>query len=146
MEFVFDNGDFCIRLYQNVAYLKVIGIQDKAGADFFEKIIDEMIEEYPHDRFAALCDLTSLILPHPSVSKQINQAIRKLSDRLNFGHNAIVIEPKFLKIMQAYIFTFFLRNISAKTKIFRSERQAIDWLIEAGYQLTEIKNFLNEKK
>ncbi|MDE5418175.1 hypothetical protein L3049_09150 [Labilibaculum sp. DW002] len=145
MEIVVDNEEFCIRLYQNVAYLKVIGIQDKTGADFFEKTIDEVISKYSHDRFAALCDLTELILPHPSISRQINRAIVKLSDNLNFGHNAVIVEPKFLQIMQAYIFSFYLRNISAKTKIFKKESRAVEWLNELNYQLTEIEGFLSEK-
>ncbi len=145
MEIIIENDEFSIRLYRNVAYLKVTGIQDKAGADFFEKTIDEAIANFPHDRFASLCDLTELILPHPSVSKQLNRSIQKLSDHLNYEHNAIIIESKFLQIVQAYIFTFFLRNISAKTKIFKEESKAIEWLADFGYQLEEIEAFLNEK-
>ncbi|MBI9056385.1 MAG: hypothetical protein JEZ01_01310 [Labilibaculum sp.] len=146
MEIVVDNEEFCIRLYQNVAYLKVIGIQDKRGADFFESKIDEVVEKYSFDRFASLCDLTELILPQPSISKQINAAIVKLSDNLNYGHNAVIVKPKFLQIMQAYIFSFFLRNISAKTKIFTKRDKAIEWLNGFEYQLDEIEEFLMDKK
>ncbi len=145
MEIIIDNDEFSVRLYQNVAYLKVKGIQDKTGADFFEKTIDEMIAKYSQDRFASLCDLTELILPHPSVSKQINKSILKLSDSLNYGHNAVIVKPKFLQIMQAYIFSFFLRNISAKTKIFMKESKALEWLADFGYQLAEIEVFLNNR-
>ncbi|WP_372753535.1 STAS/SEC14 domain-containing protein [Labilibaculum sp.] len=146
MEVVIDNNEFCIRLYQNVAYLKVTGIQDESGADFFEKTVDEVIEEYSHDRFAALCDLTELILPEPSVSKQVNNAILKLSSRINVECIAIIMQPKFLQIIQAYLFSFYLKNISVKTKIFQDKDKAIDWLTDFGYQLTEIESFLKIKE
>lgn len=145
MEIIVDNEEFCIRLYQNVAYLKVTGIQDKTGADFFENTINEVIANYSHNRFAALCDLTELILPDPAVSWQVNAAIVKLSNSLQVGHIAIFIKPKFIHIMQAYIFSFYLRNISAKTRIFKKESKAAEWLNSFGYQLTEIEDFLYEK-
>ena len=145
MKIEVDNGEFCMRLYQNVAYLKVVGIQNKAGADFFESKIDEVVGKYPYDRFASLCDLTELILPHPTISKQINSAIFKLSDNLNYEYNAVIVEAKFMQIMQAYIFSFFMRNISAKTKIFTKKDKAIEWLKRFEYQLDEIEEFLKGK-
>lgn len=142
MELVIDNENFCIRLYGKVAYLKVTGMQDSESADFFEKIIDGMLEEYPHEEFASLCDLTELILSDPRVALQINNAIRKITNRLDYKHNAVIVKPKFLQIIQAYIFSFYLRNTNLKTKIFKNQTEAINWLEEKKYCLKQIKAFL----
>ncbi len=142
MEIVIDNEDFCIRLYRNVAYLKVIGMQDADSAEFFAKTIDEMLEKYPHKEFASLCDLTDLILSDPRVALQINKAIRKITNTLEYKHNAVVVKPKFLQIIQAYIFSFYLRNTDLKTKIYKNQLDAINWLEEKGYCLERIKEFL----
>jgi len=142
MEIVIDNEDFCIRLYRNVAYLKVIGMQDADSAEFFAKTIDEMLEKYPHKEFASLCDLTDLILSDPRVALQINKAIRKITETLEYKHNAVIVKPKFLQIIQAYIFSFYLRDTDLKTKIYKNQLDAICWLEDKGYCLKKIKEFL----
>ncbi|NOU60480.1 hypothetical protein [Marinifilum caeruleilacunae] len=145
MKLEIDNKDFCIRLYGNVAYLKVRGMQDQEAIDFFKATIDQMLELYPHRKFASVCDLSELILSSPKLALQVNSAIKKICDRLDYEHNAVIIEPRFMQIVKAFIFSFYMRNTTVKTQIFRDSRKAFSWLDEAGYQTERLKEFLELK-
>lgn len=142
MEIKIDTSDFCIRLHKDVAYLKVKGMQDQEAVDFFIKTIDEMLEEYPHDHFSSICDLTELILSSPKLARQVNEAIKRISNSLHYEYNAVIIQPRFLQIVQAYIFSFYMNNINVQTQVFRDVPKAIRWLDEKGYQTDELKEFL----
>lgn len=145
MELEIDNEDFCIRLCKNVAYIKVTGIQDEQAVEFFTQTIDQMLSGYKHEKFSSVCDLTDLILSEPKLAMKINSAIRKIAVQLNYEYNAIIVKPKFLQIIQAYIFSFYLKNINLKTSIFRSQEKALQWIDGKGYQLEEIKEYLKNK-
>ena len=142
MEIKIDTSDFCIRLYQDVAYLKVTGIQNQEAVDFFANTIDEMLEKYPHTHFSSICDLTESILSSPKLARQINGAIKKISSSLNYEYNAVIIQPKFLQIVQAYVFSFYMNNTNVNTQVFRDVPKAFQWLDEKGYHTDELKEFL----
>lgn len=142
MEIKIDTNDFCIRLYKDVAYLKVRGMQDQEAVDFFIKTIDEMLEKYPNKNFSSICDLTELILSSPKLARQVNEAIKRISNSLNYEYNAVVVQPKFLQIIQAYIFSFYMNNTNVKTQVFRDLQKAFHWLDKKGYQTDELKEFL----
>lgn len=142
MEIKIDTSDFCIRLYKDVAYLKVKGMQDQEAVDFFIKTIDDMLEKYLNKNFSSICDLTELILSSPKLARQVNEAIKKISNSLNYEYNAVIVQPKFLQIIQAYIFSFYMDNTNVKTQVFRDVQKAFYWLDEKGYQTEELKEFL----
>lgn len=144
MRLEIDNSDFSIRLYQDVAYLKVRGMQEQEAIDFFVSIIDEMLKRYPHTHFSSICDLTELILSSPKIAGQINEAIQKISNALTYEYNAVIIEPKFLQIIKAYVFSFYMNNTNVKTQVFRDPTKALIWLDEKGYKIDELKEFLNQ--
>ncbi|MDQ2177421.1 hypothetical protein [Marinifilum sp. D714] len=80
-------------------------MQDQDAVDFFIKTIDEMLVEYPYNHFSSICDLTELILSSPKLARQVNEAIKKISSSRNYEFNAVIVQPKFLQIIQAYIFS-----------------------------------------
>lgn len=142
MEIKIDTSDFCIRLYKDVVYLKVVGMQDQEAVDFFIKAIDDMLEKYANKNFSSICDLTELILSSPKLARQVNGAIKKISSSLNYEYNAVIVQPKFLQIVQAYIFAFYMNNTNVKTQVFRDLQKAFHWLDEKGYHTEELKEFL----
>ncbi|MCW3807584.1 hypothetical protein [Plebeiibacterium marinum] len=143
MQIAIDNADFCIRLYKDVVYIKVLGHQDENGAMFFSKAVDELIENYPHHQIVSLCDLQELILSNPKEARIINRAIVKLSHSINFKYNAIIVKNKFFDIIQAYIFSYYLKNAKIKSKVFFNQGQAAEWLENKGYDMHDIKAFIN---
>lgn len=142
MKIVIDSDDFCIRVYSNVAYLKVMGMQDEEAAIFFSKAIDQMLEEYLYKDLASICDLSDLIISSPEIARIINNAIRKLTRHLQFEYNAVIVGLKFGQIVRAYIFSFYLRDTNLNTRVFSREDKAIDWIESKGFCVEEIKMFL----
>lgn len=142
MQVIVDTDDFCIRMYNDVAYMKVMGMQDEDSVAFFSQTIDEMLEQYPHTRFASVCDLTQLILSDPKTARKINKAIRKISTQLDYKFNAVIVKRKFLPIVQGYIFSFYMQGTGLKTKLFFARDEAIMWVEKKGFDLSEIKEFL----
>ncbi len=132
--------NFHIRLADEVGYLKVIGYQDKQSSLFFSQTIDQMLNEYPHQNFASLCDLQDLVLDDPKNAIIINNAINKIANHVNFEYNAIVIRPKFFDIVKAYIFSYYLKNIKVKSKIFFNLEKAVEWLEKNNIKFDEIKS------
>ncbi len=144
MDLKIDTPNFCIRLEKEVGYLKVKGYQNEKSSIFFSDTIDELLSYYPHQRFASLCDLQDLILDKPQNAKIVNLAIKRIANQLDFKYNAIVITPKFLNIVEAYIFSFYLNNANIKSKIFFNHKSVIEWLEKNGFQLNKIKSHLRE--
>lgn len=140
----FDSDDFCIRIFGKVAYLKVKGMQNEEAALFFARSVDQVLDGYPHSNLAALCDLKDLIISTPSVGRIINNAIRKVTYRVNFEYNGVLVNPKFGQIIRAYIFSFYLRDTKLKTHICSEEEKVIKWLESKGYDLDELKVFLKK--
>ncbi|WP_461631954.1 hypothetical protein [Labilibaculum euxinus] len=142
MKIAIDNDDFCIRVYSNVAYLKVMGMQDEEAAYFFSSAIDQMLEEYSCKDLASVCDLRDLIISSPEIAGIINNAIRKLTYQLKYKYNAVIVSPKFGQIVRAYVFSFYLRDTNLKTHVFSREDKAIKWIESKGFCVEEIKMFL----
>ncbi|PKQ65729.1 hypothetical protein BZG02_01610 [Labilibaculum filiforme] len=140
----FDNKDFCIRVYANVAYLKVRGMQNEKAALFFADAIDHVLDGYSYKDFASVCDLSELIISSPKVAKIINGAIRKITFQVDYKYNAVVIHPKFGQIIKAYLFSFYLRDTNLKTNIFRDEDKAIRWIEKKGFNVVEMREFLGK--
>ncbi len=142
MDLKIDTPNFRIRLDNEVGYLKVIGYQNEESTMFFSNTIKDLLKQYPHQRFASLCDLQELILDKPKNARIVNLTIKEIADQIEFKYNAIVISPKFLKIVEAFIFSFYLNNANIKSKIFFNHKSAIEWLEKNGFQLDEIKSHL----
>ncbi len=142
MDLKIDTPNFCIRLEKEVGYLKVKGYQNEESSLFFSDTIDELLTHYPYKSFASLCDLQELILDKPKNAKIVNLAIKRIANQLDFKYNAIVISPKFLNIVEAYIFSFYLSNANIKSKIFFNHKSAVEWLEKNGFQLDKIKSHL----
>lgn len=145
MKIEIDNKDFSIRLYQDVAYLKVVGIQDQEAVDFFINQIDELIKLYSRNQFASVCDLTDLILTSPKLATKINDAIKKISNSLNYKHNEVVVKPRFYQITKAFVYMIYMKNTDVDTQIFREIDLALLWLNENGYQTDMLQEFLCSK-
>ncbi len=139
-----DNNKFTIRLYKKVAYFKAIGMHGQQEADFFRNLVTQMLEKYPHQQFGSLCNFKELSLSDPNAASDINKTIKKISDSVDYMCNAIVIKPKFFEIIKAFVFSFYLRNIQIKTKIFYSEIEAIKWIEGFGFDMEDIKNYIQE--
>jgi len=141
-----DNKAFCIRLYTDVVYLKATGHHGKEEAAFFDKTVDQLLLEYEQSRFASICNFKDLILSDPIAALEINKSISKIARKLDYACNAIVIKPKFFEIMKAYVFSFYLKNINVKTKVFYKESDAFAWLEENGFDLKRINQFVDNEK
>lgn len=142
MKIAIDNDDFSIRVYSNVAYLKVMGMQNEEAANFFSDAIDQMLEEYSYKDLASICDLSDLIISSPAIARIINNAIRKLTYQLKFKYNAVIVNPKFGQIVKAYLFAFYLRDTNLSTHVFSRDDKAIEWIESKGFCVEEIKQFL----
>jgi len=136
------NKDFYIRVVNEVAYFKPIGFQDEAAANFLDKTIDDVITQFPHEKFATLSDLSDLILASPKIALEINKSIKKITTMVDYRFNAIIIKPRFLEIIKGFVFNFYLRNICIKSQIFYNMEDAIEWLSSCGFEMEELKNTL----
>ncbi len=136
-----DNDNFCIRLYNKVAYLKVKGLQTRESSIFFSNQIDALITNYNHQEIASLCDLSELVLDDPQNALIINNAIKKVGIHLTYKFNAVIINAKFFDIVRAFIFSYYLNNAKTKSKIFFNVNNAMKWLEKNGFQADEIKDF-----
>ncbi len=137
-----NNSAFCVRMHSDVVYLKAIGHHGKEEALLFDKTVDQMLLNYKGERIASLCNFKDLILSDPLAALEINRSITKISKALDYKCNAIVIRSKFFEIMKAYVFSFYLKNINVKTKIFYTETEAIKWIEENGFDLSDIKDYV----
>ncbi len=144
MRLAINTDNFHIRLIDEIAYLKVIGYQNKESSLFFSSTIDQMLEDYPHQDFVSLCDLQDLILDDPQNAKIINEAIKRIADKLNFKFNAIVIKPRFFDIVKAYIFSYYLKNTNIKSRIFFNVNKAMEWLENKNYKMDQIKASIDQ--
>ena len=145
MDIEIDNNEFCIRMNQDVAYFKAMGHHGKKEAAFFDSAVDKVLNEFSHEQFASLCNLKGLILSEPSIALDINNSISKIAESLDYKCNAIVISPKFLDIFKAFVFSFYLKNIQVKTKIFYREIEAINWIESFGFDVSKIRDFVGEE-
>jgi hypothetical protein len=144
MRIEIDHAVFNIRLYKKVAYFKVNGLQDDKAVNFFINTVNEAINNYPYEDFATMCNIKHIILTSPANALKMNDAIRKIAYCVHYKHNAVVVGNRFLDIVKAFLFSFYLVNTPFKTKLFFQEDKAIRWLEELGYDMMEIKDYLQK--
>ncbi len=141
-----DNNKFTVFLPKDVAYFKVKGQHNEEDAEFFDHIVDDIINDYPHFQFASLCDFKDLILSDPRTALKINTTIKKIPLKIDYRCNAIIIRRRFFEIISAFIYSFYLKNIRIKTRIFYEYDDAVRWIESFGFELSEVKEFIRSKK
>lgn len=129
----FQKPYFKIEVYGELAYVKMSGEWTVSTAIDYHNEVIRILESENKENVVSLTDMRGLILFSPEVSRITNMVNQYVAERLNFKHDALIVDGENLRLIESFVRRMNLKDTDVEVKAFKSIHNALHWLEDLSY-------------